>query len=85
VLDEATSALDAANQERIGAALARLHGRVTVLLIAHRSSLVEQADQVVVLAAGRVSERQQRTARPTGRQAAIEVPRGYVLSMASHR
>jgi ABC-type bacteriocin/lantibiotic exporter with double-glycine peptidase domain len=56
-----------------------------VLLIAHRSSLVEQADQVVVLAAGRVSERQQRTARPTGRQAAIELPRGDVLSMASHR
>ncbi len=85
VLDEATSALDAANQERIGEALARLHGRVTVLLIAHHSSLVEQADHVVVLAAGQVTERQQRTARPTGRQTAIELPRREVVSMASHR
>jgi len=84
VLDEATSALDAGNQERIGQVLARLQGRVTVLLIAHHPSLVEQADQVVVLGAGRVIEQRQRAARPAGHEPEIGSSRGERLSIASH-
>lgn len=54
VLDEATSALDADNQERIGAALDTMHGKVTILLIAHNSALVARADRIVRIEQGRV-------------------------------
>jgi ABC-type bacteriocin/lantibiotic exporter with double-glycine peptidase domain len=56
VLDEATSALDTDNQNRIGRALTNLRGRMTILLITHRSALAGLADQTVVLQAGRVSD-----------------------------
>ena len=56
VLDEATAALDADNQARIGHALEQLRGKVTILLITHRTSLTRHADQVVALHAGRVVE-----------------------------
>lgn len=56
VLDEATSALDTDNQNRIGRALASLRGRMTILLITHRSALAGLADQTVMLQAGRVSD-----------------------------
>jgi ATP-binding cassette subfamily B protein len=56
ILDEPTSALDAAAETAITADFAAaLRGRTT-LLITHRMSLVEMADQVVVLAGGRVVE-----------------------------
>jgi ATP-binding cassette subfamily C protein len=81
VLDEATSALDAANQDRIGHALARLRGRVTILLIAHHSALVEQADQVVVLQAGRVSEvRRRRSGGVLDEQVAVLPHNGLALA-----
>lgn len=54
ILDEATSALDAANEAAIVAALRRLRGQITMLLICHRGSLLELADQVVRLDAGRL-------------------------------
>lgn len=54
VLDEATSALDADNQERIGAALETMRGKVTILLIAHNSALIERADRIVRIEQGRV-------------------------------
>jgi ATP-binding cassette subfamily C protein len=54
ILDEATSALDAANEAAIVAALRRLRGQMTMLLICHRGSLLELADQVVRLDAGRL-------------------------------
>jgi len=54
VLDEATSALDADNQERIGAALEAMRGKVTVLLIAHNPALVRRADQIVRIEQGQV-------------------------------
>ncbi|MEA2843888.1 MAG: ATP-binding cassette, subfamily bacterial, partial [Actinomycetota bacterium] len=56
VLDEATSSLDPANELAIRAALARLHGRTTMLVIAHRLSTISHADTVVVLNAGRIVE-----------------------------
>lgn len=54
ILDEATSALDRANEDAIAAALDRLRGRITILLIAHRGRLLELADTVVVLERGRI-------------------------------
>jgi ATP-binding cassette subfamily C protein len=56
VLDEATSALDSENERAIQAATRSLHGRVTVLVIAHRLSTVREADRIHVLEAGRVVE-----------------------------
>ena len=56
VLDEATSSLDTANERAIREALARLHGRTTMLVIAHRLSTVSHADTIVVLDHGRVVE-----------------------------
>jgi putative ABC transport system ATP-binding protein len=57
VLDEATSAVDPQTELRISAALARLlEGRPSVI-IAHRLSTAEQADEVLVFDRGRLVER----------------------------
>lgn len=56
LLDEATSSLDGENERFIQEALDRLHGQLTILVIAHRLSTVQKADRVVVLEAGRVVE-----------------------------
>jgi subfamily B ATP-binding cassette protein MsbA len=56
ILDEATSALDAQSERHVQEALARLTAGRTTLVIAHRLATVEQADQIVVLDAGRVVE-----------------------------
>lgn len=57
ILDEATSALDSENERLVQAALERLKAGRTTLVIAHRLSTVQHADQVVVLESGRICER----------------------------
>jgi ATP-binding cassette, subfamily B, bacterial len=57
VLDEATSAVDPQTELRITAALDRLLSGRTSVIIAHRLSTAEQADQVLVFDAGRLVER----------------------------
>jgi ATP-binding cassette subfamily C protein len=56
VLDEATSSLDTQNERLIQQALERLHGELTIVIIAHRISTVRMADQIVVLEDGQVVE-----------------------------
>ncbi len=52
VLDEATSALDAETEQKITEAINKLHGLVTVVVIAHRLSTVSHADQVLYIEEG---------------------------------
>jgi len=57
ILDEATAALDTESERLVQDALNRLIPEHTTLVIAHRLSTVEHADQVLVLDAGKLVER----------------------------
>ena len=57
VLDEATSALDSATEAAVQDALDEASKGRTTLMVAHRLSTVQNADEIVVLEAGRVIER----------------------------
>jgi len=57
VLDEATSALDTESERLIQQALQHLMKNRTTLVIAHRLSTVEHADQIAVMDQGRIIER----------------------------
>jgi subfamily B ATP-binding cassette protein MsbA len=57
VLDEATSALDTESERLVQQAIDRLMAERTVLVIAHRLATVRDADEIVVLEAGRVVQR----------------------------
>jgi ABC-type multidrug transport system fused ATPase/permease subunit len=56
VLDEPTSSLDPALEAALQASVRRLMQGRTSLVIAHRLSTIYEADQIVVLQAGRVQE-----------------------------
>lgn len=56
LLDEATASLDVENETKIQAALSTLVRDKTVLIIAHRMRTVANADRIVVLEEGRVTE-----------------------------
>jgi ATP-binding cassette subfamily B protein len=57
IFDEATSALDTHNERAIQHELERVAANRTTLIIAHRLSTVENADQILVLDRGRIVER----------------------------
>jgi ATP-binding cassette subfamily B protein len=56
IMDEPTSALDPCSEAAIARALSQARHTRTVILITHRMSIVEIADQVFVLENGRVAE-----------------------------
>ncbi len=57
ILDEATSALDTESERLVQQAIERLMRERTVLVIAHRLTTVRDADEIVVLDAGRIIQR----------------------------
>lgn len=57
IFDEATSALDSKSERAIQAELERIQVGRTTLVIAHRLSTVMNADQILVMDAGRIVER----------------------------
>ncbi len=57
IFDEATSALDSKSEKAIQAELKRISASRTTLTIAHRLSTVIDADQILVMEAGRIIER----------------------------
>ncbi len=73
ILDEATSALDTRTEQDIQAALHAVARHRTTLVIAHRLSTVVDADEIIVLADGRVAER--------GRHAALLARDGLYAQM----
>ncbi len=56
ILDEATSALDQQTEDKVKVALARLSKGRTTIIVAHRLSLVVDADNIVVFDSGRIVE-----------------------------
>lgn len=57
ILDEATSALDTESERAIQAALDELQKDRTSLVIAHRFSTIEKADEILVIEEGQIVER----------------------------
>ncbi|MDE6318117.1 MAG: ABC transporter ATP-binding protein/permease [Lachnospiraceae bacterium] len=55
VLDEATSALDNDTEAAIMDSINRLHGKKTLVIIAHRLQTIEKCDMVYRVAAGKIS------------------------------
>ena len=74
ILDEATSALDSRTEAAIQKTLRRARTGRTTLVVAHRLSTVADADQILVLKAGRIVERgahHELVARQGGEYAAL--------------
>ena len=53
ILDEPNSNLDGAGEAALGEVLRALAGRVTVIVVTHRSTLIQHVDQMMVLEGGR--------------------------------
>lgn len=54
LLDEPNANLDGAGELALGEAIKRLRGEVTVVMVTHRTTLVQHMDKLLVLEAGRV-------------------------------
>jgi ABC-type multidrug transport system fused ATPase/permease subunit len=56
LLDEATSDLDARTQSAVQQAIREVHGKRTVIVVAHRLSTIRDSDLIVVLENGKIVE-----------------------------
>lgn len=75
VLDDALSAVDAHTEQQILLAL-KAHKR-TLILVSHRMTAVEQADEILVLEQGEISER--------GRHDALMIHNGWYADMVRYQ
>lgn len=56
ILDEATSALDRESESLVQQSIEDLHGKITVVVIAHRLQTIAKADKIIVLEKGTIIE-----------------------------
>lgn len=56
ILDEATSSLDSRSERLIQESIRRLRDTCTIIVVAHRISTIQDADKIVILEDGRISE-----------------------------
>ncbi|MCV6605091.1 MAG: ATP-binding cassette domain-containing protein, partial [Porticoccaceae bacterium] len=56
LLDEATANVDTETEQVVQQALQQLHGKVTLIMVAHRLSTIRQADRILVLSHGEIAE-----------------------------
>jgi ABC-type multidrug transport system fused ATPase/permease subunit len=56
IFDEATSSLDASSEKKVQEAIEALHGKRTVIVIAHRLVTIASADYIYVIENGRLTE-----------------------------
>ena len=56
ILDEATASVDVETEQQIQKAIAGIAGRCTIIAIAHRLSTIRNADKILVIEEGRVTE-----------------------------
>ena len=57
ILDEATASVDVETEQQIRNAIAGVAGNRTIIAIAHRLSTIRNADQILVIENGRITER----------------------------
>lgn len=57
ILDEATASVDVETEQQIRKAIASVAGSRTIIAIAHRLSTIRNADQILVIEDGRITER----------------------------
>ncbi|MBQ6290040.1 MAG: ABC transporter ATP-binding protein, partial [Clostridia bacterium] len=57
ILDEATASVDVETEQQIQQAIAGVAGTRTIIAIAHRLSTIRNADQILVIEEGRITER----------------------------
>ncbi len=77
LMDEATAAIDPTNERAIQTALARLVEGRTLIVVAHKLSTIQSADQILVLDEGRIVEQ--------GVHQALLEERGLYAQLWSHR
>lgn len=74
ILDEATANLDYAMEAQVKTAIAKLRGKCTLLIIAHRWSMVQDCDHALVLDQGRIIQQ--------GTPAELAIQPGWFAAMA---
>ena len=77
IFDEATNSLDANNEKAIVENLAGFFVGKTVIVVAHRLSSVKDADKIVVLDGGRITE--------TGTHESLIIKRGAYFNLVKNQ
>ncbi len=74
LLDEATSALDAQTERDVVSALNHLHGQQTLIVIAHKASVLAVADRIVRVVDGRLHIDEAHTKSSTNEAMLADIP-----------